>query len=185
MGAGDNRSRQEMRCRCARPKGLGEGSSGGNRSGVEDTCSPVPKTCPRVEGLSLYRRSNGCEHRLFKPSLHALSQRSRKGPPSQGGAPWSQATPRFAGSLRIERRADDAVRTAWEVVCGAITDNKSPRFPGIFFLQEPSDGLEPSTPSLPWRFRAAGEGLRNSACCGVFPATTSFVGQTHPSLEEP
>jgi hypothetical protein len=40
-----------------------------------------------------------------------------------------------------------------EVLCGAVLDNKNPRFPGIFLLLEPSDGLEPSTPSLPWRFR--------------------------------
>jgi hypothetical protein len=39
-----------------------------------------------------------------------------------------------------------------EVPCGAVFDNKNPRFPGIFLLLEPSDGLEPSTPSLPWRF---------------------------------
>jgi hypothetical protein len=39
--------------------------------------------------------------------------------------------------------------------------------------------------SLPWRIRAAGEGLANSACCGVFLQLRRFVGQTHPSLEEP
>jgi hypothetical protein len=39
-------------------------------------------------------------------------------------------------------------------------------------LSKPSDGLEPSTPSLPWRIQPAKEGLRNSACWRVFPATT-------------
>ena len=41
-------------------------------------------------------------------------------------------------------------------------------------LAEPSSGLEPETPSLPWRIQAAKEGLRNSACWRVFPATTSL-----------
>jgi hypothetical protein len=36
-----------------------------------------------------------------------------------------------------------------EVLCGAATGNKNPRFPGISSLLKPSDGLEPSTPSLP------------------------------------
>ena len=36
-----------------------------------------------------------------------------------------------------------------EVLLCTSPDNKNPRFAGIL---EPSDGLEPSTPSLPWRF---------------------------------
>ena len=40
-----------------------------------------------------------------------------------------------------------------EVLCGAAPDNKNPRFPGVSSQVKPSDGLEPSTPSLPWRFR--------------------------------
>jgi hypothetical protein len=38
---------------------------------------------------------------------------------------------------------------AREVLLCTSSDNKNPRFAGIL---EPSDGLEPSTPSLPWRF---------------------------------
>jgi hypothetical protein len=41
-----------------------------------------------------------------------------------------------------------------EVLCGPVAGNKNPRFPGISSLPKPSDGLEPSTPSLP--FRAGG-----------------------------
>ena len=37
-----------------------------------------------------------------------------------------------------------------EVPCHTNPGNKNPRFPGIL---EPSDGLEPSIPSLPWKFR--------------------------------
>jgi hypothetical protein len=54
----------------------------------------------------------------------------------------------------------------------AITGNTACPFAGLFF--KPSDGLEPSTPSLPWRTRAAGEGRNNSACLHVFPATALF-----------
>ena len=36
---------------------------------------------------------------------------------------------------------------------------------------KPSDGLEPSTPSLPWRIRIARRRPRNSACLQHFPAT--------------
>jgi hypothetical protein len=62
-----------------------------------------------------------------------------------------------------------------EVLDGVDRGNKKPPICGQFLCRrEPSDGLEPSTPSLPWRFRAAGGGLRNSACYGVFPAATAF-----------
>jgi hypothetical protein len=37
-----------------------------------------------------------------------------------------------------------------------IADNTIARFAGI--LRKPSDGLEPSTPSLPWRFRGGTRG---------------------------
>ena len=48
-------------------------------------------------------------------------------------------------------------RGTMEVLRGALSDNKNPRFTGIFSLSEPSDGLEPSTPSLPRKF---GSGTR-------------------------
>jgi hypothetical protein len=50
------------------------------------------------------------------------------------------------GELDVGRDGDTEVR------CGAVPDNKNPGFPGISSLGKPSDGLEPSTPSLPWRF---------------------------------
>jgi hypothetical protein len=45
--------------------------------------------------------------------------------------------------------------TSWCPKCvrlrhaSVVTDNKDPRYAGLFL--KPSDGLEPSTPSLPWR----------------------------------
>jgi hypothetical protein len=49
-------------------------------------------------------------------------------------------------------RPTSGPRYCGEVLRGAGLDNKKPRFPGIFCLPKPSDGLEPSTPSLPSRF---------------------------------
>jgi hypothetical protein len=51
--------------------------------------------------------------------------------------------------LRIGRRARERLRRQAEVLCGAVSDNKNPRFAGTFPSLEPSDGLEPSTPSSP------------------------------------
>ena len=42
-------------------------------------------------------------------------------------------------------------RGSREVLCAANCDNRTSRFAGISSNLEPSDGLEPSTPSLPWR----------------------------------
>jgi hypothetical protein len=53
-----------------------------------------------------------------------------------------------------------------EVLGCTNPDNKNPRFAGIL---EPSDGLEPSTPSLPWRFRGGTGGHRRAL------ATTFFL----------
>jgi hypothetical protein len=51
--------------------------------------------------------------------------------------------------FRQERRPQDGFDRDAEVPYGAAPDNKNPRFPGIYSLVKPSDGLEPSTPSLP------------------------------------
>jgi hypothetical protein len=59
-----------------------------------------------------------------------------------------------------------------EVPCDADSDNRTSNFAGTFLLLEPSDGLEPSTPSLPWRIRVARGTERDSACYRVFPVTT-------------
>src|SRR5262249_1099230 len=56
-------------------------------------------------------------------------------------------------------------RTMWIVQVHLIEE--APLY-GAF--AEPSDGLEPSTPSLPWRFRVATAVGRNRAREAVFPA---------------
>ena len=98
----------------------------------------------------------------------------RRVPPSQGGAPWCRATGRFPGTSTAKRREVQSSRGYREVLCAACSDNRTCRFAGTFLRREPSDGLEPSTPSFLWRIQAAKEGLRNSACWRVFPATTSL-----------
>jgi hypothetical protein len=51
---------------------------------------------------------------------------------------------------------------------------------------KPSDGLEPSTPSLPWRFRASTTRPLNSACWRVVPATRLvLVPRRTPFLKTP
>ena len=85
-------------------------------------------------------------------SLSRHQQLHWRSPPLQGGAPRYRAAPRFAGALQPRSELNSPPTVNAEVLCGAVLDNKNPRFPGIFLLLEPSDGLEPSTPSLPWRF---------------------------------
>jgi hypothetical protein len=48
----------------------------------------------------------------------------------------------FREARRVRKRSGGDT----EVLCAAGAGNKNPRFPGIFFRREPSDGLEPSTP---------------------------------------
>ena len=70
---------------------------------------------------------------------------------------------RFAGAFQPRGDLGRARDGRPEVLCGAELDNKNPRFPGISSLPKPSDGLEPSTPSLPWRLRASVHRPRKSA----------------------
>src|SRR4029453_16186898 len=106
--------------------------------------------------------------------LQALSDRSEAAqnrvPPAQGGAPLCRPASRFAGTFRERSEFDKRSRGTAEVLRGAFLDNKNPRCPGIFSLSEPSDGLEPSTPSLPWRIQPAATRRGKSAWYHAFPA---------------
>jgi hypothetical protein len=55
----------------------------------------------------------------------------------------------FAGICEYRGEFESGRDGKAEVLCGAPSDNKNPRFTGIFLSLKPSDGLEPSTPSLP------------------------------------
>jgi hypothetical protein len=135
----------------------------------------TPTTCPqdlsptmrgRTPGSPAYRvpRTIGSACRRASPA----SLRSKEVLRAARQHGYLQGLCKWRGELDGD---PDAMRR-----CSAVLfwTTKIPRFPGISLLSKPPDGLEPSTPSLPWRIRAAGGGLRNSACYGVFPATTPF-----------
>jgi hypothetical protein len=72
-----------------------------------------------------------------------------------------------------------------EVLSGAVTDNKNPRFAGIAFVLKPSPGLEPGTASLPWRFRIATGVGRNRSCEAVLPAISAIQALRLTFLGDP
>jgi hypothetical protein len=51
--------------------------------------------------------------------------------------------------------------------------------------RKPSDGLEPSTPSLPWRFRAPEWAGETALVMAFSLQLRHFVFLAHPSLEDP
>jgi hypothetical protein len=84
-------------------------------------------------------------------------------------------TPSFSGRCSVvpgnrpicRHFADGAASSTWsgpprEVLCAACLDNRTSRFAGTSWRIEPSDGLEPSTPSLPLRFRGGTGGHRRA-----------------------
>jgi hypothetical protein len=89
-------------------------------------------------------------------------------PPFHGGALSDRARWQFPGILPL---ACELARRPWryrEMLCGTTPDNKTERFAGSFLSLEPSDGLEPSTPSLPWRFRGGTGGHGRASAVTFF-----------------
>ena len=83
-------------------------------------------------------------------------------------------------NARIGWRATrcDLVSPMW-----ATTKPKKPPVCSDFF--KPSDGLEPSTPSLPWRIRTLREDLRNGAGYRAFPAAKRLLVLGSPPPRRP
>jgi hypothetical protein len=86
------------------------------------------------------------------PRSSRSSASSRRAPPFQGGAPRCPPNTPFAGSFRGrdefgKRSRGDCGGAPW-----CCPRQQKPPISGDFSLAKPSDGLEPSTPSLPWRF---------------------------------
>jgi hypothetical protein len=84
----------------------------------------VPRTCPQIGALSSWRSGSGVFAGVFNSPAGPTDLRL---PPYPGGA------------LQCQQRQQQSNKAA---ICS-----------GFVVLREPSDGLEPSTPSLPWRFR--------------------------------
>ena len=72
-----------------------------------------------------------------------------------------------------------------EVLCGAALAAKIPDFRGFFAGREPSDGLEPSTPSLPWRIDGVEEGGGKALATSFSPQLSRFGCLVHPSSKGP
>jgi hypothetical protein len=90
------------------------------------------------------------------------------------------------------RRVRQAVPRHRGGVLWCFPRQQKSRFTGIFSLLKPSDGLEPSTPSLPWRFRIANDVGRNRSCGAVSPAISvmqalrlTFLGDPSLALRIP
>jgi hypothetical protein len=120
-----------------------------------------------------------CRSNVPPPSLPTrATQPGRARKPTRGTSPVS--TTRAAEPSLLKRRspANLSVQSSVRPWCGPAsperTTSRTRKPPICSRFSEPSDGLEPSTPSLPWRIRAVGEGWRNSACYGVFPAVKPF-----------
>ncbi len=64
----------------------------------------------------------------------------------------------------------------------AIADNTIAEFAGLF--TKPSDGLEPSTPSLPWRIRATAAGIAIRLDLSAFPCIRGECGRSLASPRE-
>jgi hypothetical protein len=95
--------------------------------------------------------------RGFKPFLRRHASRHRqRAPPYQGGA------------LPCQERQQKAA------ICS-----------GFVVSKEPSDGLEPSTPSLPWRFSASAAGRRNRASRLGFLVSVRLGGALGLFLQPP
>jgi hypothetical protein len=73
-----------------------------------------------------------------------------------------------------------------EVLYGVVKGNKKAAVCSDFgSLEEPSDGLEPSTPSLPWRIRASATRQQNGLTSALSLQHSRFFCPPHPFLEAP
>jgi hypothetical protein len=126
------------------------------REGVPQNRSRTRATCPQnlspAPRSGTPTRSSGANSALLCGSGTVAHPASPRAPPYQGGAPWCAATCPFAGTLRSDRRSQGASTCRGRCSTVLALTTKTRRFAGISLICKPSDGLEPSTPSLPWRF---------------------------------
>jgi hypothetical protein len=110
---------------------------------------PSTRPVPKVHGLK--RRDRKCL--LSSTFLCVGHGDDRRVPPFQGGAPPYWSAWLFAETLLAAGDPRNRSHGYREVLRGAGPDNRTTRFAGNSSEEEPSDGLEPSTPSLPWKLR--------------------------------
>jgi hypothetical protein len=139
-----------------------------------------PRPVPKLEHVTVRGRfsrlSSDFGWRLTSTSLETLRLKEVLRRPGQ------QAHLQALCGRRSER---DVVRTPREVLCAACLDNRTSRFAGTSWRIEPSDGLEPSTPSLPSRFRE-GLGITGNRLLASYSLHLRRFGRlSHPFLEPP
>jgi hypothetical protein len=127
-----------------KPRIIGSGEA--KRRSVSRTGRPVPKTCPQLFVAATCRRMTWIFN-AFGPVCR---------PYSADPLLLTEVLRRTQQQLDLQalcgRRGE--LDTGREAIgrCSAVLaqTTKTGRFAGIFLILEPSDGLEPSTPSLPW-----------------------------------
>jgi hypothetical protein len=92
-----------------------------------------PRPVPKIRGLG-----SAISSVFFSSDFPRSRPRPLRGaPPYQGGAPCSRSKDECAGTFGIALRLAINPYGHAEVLCGARTGNKNPRFPGISSLQSP------------------------------------------------
>jgi hypothetical protein len=140
--------------------------------------------------------------RTAPPSVASRSVRRHRRAIIWPAPVWTTLTCLFAGAFRVRGRETSVSSTFNRVSRDVARARECPPVPkctrlvparnrNLAFagnticpfaglLCKPSGGLEPPTPSLPWRIRAAGEGRSNSACLYLFPATAVLCSPAAP-----
>ena len=152
----------------------------------------LPHTlCWTAAGHSPVRCPRNAWPRVPDARLFKRSRRHRRGVRNGDPVPTKEVLRRTGQHYDLQalcgRRGDldSGFRRCREVLRDAGSDNRTGQFAGDFLLLEPSDGLEPSTPSLPWRVRAAGGDRGTALVCRISLLTTCFRRQPHPGPGAP
>jgi hypothetical protein len=152
-------------------------------SSRSDVARPVP-----AEGSHQRRRHRGLSLLTGAPTGRAGTESvPRTCPQIERSAVAVPAAVWFAGVLISPAVPDDhqpPPSRGGALQC-PLRQQKAAICSGFVFNKEPSDGLGPSTPSLPWRIRGATAVRRNRALGGVFPAATRFLVLGSPPPRRP
>lgn len=110
----------------------------------------------------------GADGRERTPVCPQDERGERYGPPlSQGGAPWCETSDGSCSPAATKRLEMWCLTTRWK---WSVVPDQATKL-GICRYLRPSDGLEPSTSSLPFRFRGGNRGHAR-VCEGTKSAQT-------------